>query len=60
MPHQCKREPSNDDDVNRITNACDTFRQKSLVWTLLDMGLGLSEFADLKRGVFNAPPPNPD
>lgn len=49
MPYQYKREPLNDDEVNRITNACDSFREKFVVWTLLDTGLGLSEFADLKK-----------
>jgi len=48
MPYQYKREPLNDDEVNRLTNACDTFREKFVVWTLLDTGLRLSEFAGLK------------
>ena len=47
--YQYKREPLNDDEVNRLTNACDTFREKFIVWTLLDTGLRLSEFADLKK-----------
>jgi len=49
MPYQYKREPLNDDEVNRITNACDTFREKFVIWTLLDTGLRLSEFADLRK-----------
>jgi len=49
MPYQYKKEPLNNDEVNRITNACDTFREKFVVWTLLDTGLRLSEFADLKK-----------
>jgi len=49
MPYQYKRKPLNDDEVNRIANACDTFREKFVVWTLLDTGLRLSEFADLKK-----------
>ncbi len=49
MPYQYKREPLNDDEVNAMTNACDTFREKFVVWTLLDTGLRLSEFADLKK-----------
>ncbi|MQY59130.1 MAG: tyrosine-type recombinase/integrase [Clostridia bacterium] len=40
---------NNDDEVGRLTNACDTFREKFIVWTLLDTGLTLSEFADLKK-----------
>ncbi|KKK60898.1 hypothetical protein LCGC14_3019770 [marine sediment metagenome] len=49
MPYQYKKEPLNDDETNRLTNACDTFREKFVVWTLLDTGLRLSEFADLKK-----------
>jgi len=49
MPYQYKREPLDDDEVDSLTNACDTFREKFVVWTLLDTGLRLSEFADLKK-----------
>jgi len=49
MPYQYKREPLNDDEVDGLINACDTFREKFVVWTLLDTGLRLSEFADLKK-----------
>ena len=49
MPYQYKREPLNDDEVNVMTNACDTFREKFVVWILLDTGLRLSEFADIKK-----------
>ena len=49
MPYQYKREPLSDDGVDRLTNACDTFREKFVVRTLLDTGLRLSEFADLKK-----------
>lgn len=49
MPYQYKREPLNDDEINAMTNAYDTFREKFVVWTLLDTGLRLSEFADLKK-----------
>jgi len=54
MPYQYKREPLNDDEVNRITNACDTFREKFVIWTLLDTGLRLSEFVDLKTQLIQA------
>ncbi len=49
MPYQYKREPLSDDEVNKLINACDIFREKFVVWTLLDTGLRLSEFADLKK-----------
>jgi integrase/recombinase XerD len=49
MPYQYKREPLNNDEVNKLTNACDNFCEKFFIWTLLDTGLRLSEFADLKK-----------
>ena len=49
MPYQYKREPLNNDEVDKLTNSCDTFREKFVIWTLLDTGLRLSEFADLKK-----------
>ena len=49
MPYQYKREPLNDDEVDKITNACNTFREKFVIWIFLDTGLRLSELAELKR-----------
>ncbi|GAH92215.1 unnamed protein product [marine sediment metagenome] len=49
MPYQYKRELLSDDEVNELTNACETFREKFVIWTLLDTGLRLSEFANLKK-----------
>jgi len=49
MPYQHKREPLNNDEVNKLTNACETFREKFVVWTLLDTGLRLSKFAGLTK-----------
>jgi len=49
MPYQYKREPLNDDEVNKLTNACETFREKFVIWTLLDTGLRLSEFTELTK-----------
>ncbi|MBA7494276.1 Tyrosine recombinase XerD [subsurface metagenome] len=49
MPYQHKREPLNDEEVNKITNACETFREKFVVWTLLDTGLRLMEFVGLTK-----------
>ena len=48
-PYQYKREPLNNDEVDKLTNSCDTFREKFVIWTMLDTGLRLSEFADLKK-----------
>ena len=49
MPYQYKREPLNDDEVNRLTNACETFKEKFVIWTFLDTGMRLSEFAGLTK-----------
>jgi len=39
MPYQYKRKPLNDDEVNKITNACSTFQEKFIIWPLLDTAL---------------------
>lgn len=49
MPSRYKRKPLNDDEVNAMTNACDTFREKFVVRTFLDTGMRLSEFAGSKK-----------
>jgi len=49
MSYQYKREPLNNDEVNKLTNFCSTFQGKFVIWTLLDVGLRLYEFTDLKK-----------
>jgi len=49
IPYQYKREPLNNDEVNKLINACSTFREKFVIWVLLDTGLRLSEFSNLKK-----------
>jgi len=49
MPYQYKREPLNDDEVNMLTNACEAFRDRFVVWILLDTGMRLIEFTGLTR-----------
>ena len=34
MLYQYKREPLNNDDMDKLTNACNTFREKFVIWTL--------------------------
>ena len=36
MPYQYKREPLNNDELNKLTNSCDTFREKFVIRLLLD------------------------
>ena len=36
MPYQYKREPLSDDEVNRLTNACETFVEKFVILPLLN------------------------
>ncbi|GAG62413.1 unnamed protein product [marine sediment metagenome] len=38
MPYQHKREPLNNDEVNKLINACNTFWEKFVIWTFLDTG----------------------
>ena len=46
---QYKREPLADDEVDRLTNACETFLEKLVVLTLLDTGVRVSELTTLKK-----------
>jgi len=48
-PYQYKREPLSDDETNALANACESFQEKLVVWTLLDTGLRVSEFAALTK-----------
>lgn len=50
MSYQYERKPLNDEDVDGLTDACDTFQKKFVVRARLDTGLRLSEFVDLKKG----------
>ena len=42
MPCQCKREPLNNDEIEKLINSCDTSREKYIIWPLLDVALTLS------------------
>ena len=39
MPYQYKREPLSDDEVNRLTNACETFEEKFVIWKSFTLNL---------------------
>ena len=32
MPYQYKREPLNNDEIDKLSNSCSTFREKFVVW----------------------------
>ena len=49
MPYPYKKGPLNNDEVDKLTNSCDTSWEKFVTWPLLDTGLRLSEFSDLKK-----------
>lgn len=49
MAYQYKREPLSTEEANRLANACDSYEEKLVVWTLLDTGLRVSELATLTR-----------
>ncbi len=49
MPYQYKREPLSDDEVNRLTNACENFDEKFAIWILLDTGLRMISLGALLK-----------
>ena len=52
MPYQYKREPLSDDEVNRLTNTCDTFGEKFVIWTLFATDLMVSSLGGLWQQLF--------
>jgi len=48
MAHNYTREPLNNEEYDRLVGVCVTFREKLVIWTLLDTGLRVSEFCSLK------------
>ena len=49
MPYQYKREPLSSDEADRLANAADDFEEKLVIFTLLDTGLRVAEFAGLTK-----------
>jgi len=47
MPYIYKREPLTQEEAERLEQACQTFQEKLMVWSLLDTGLRVSELAAL-------------
>ncbi len=44
---QYAREPLTDEQADRLSNACQTTKEKLIIWTLLDTGLRVSELCSL-------------
>ena len=42
MLYQYKREPLNNDEIDKLINSCDASREKFIIWSLLDTALTLS------------------
>ena len=42
MSYQYKKEPLDNDDIDKLINSCDAFREKFIIWPLLDTELTLS------------------
>ena len=49
MAHNYEREPLNAEEYDRFVNTCITFREKLVIWALLDTGVRVSEFCNLRR-----------
>jgi len=47
MPYQYVREPLRAEEADALANACQTPKERLLVWTLLDTGLRVSELCSL-------------
>jgi integrase/recombinase XerD len=41
--------PLYDDEADQLVNACETVKERLVVWTLLDTGMRLGELAGLKK-----------
>ena len=49
MAYQFVREPLSWEETDRLVNACKGFREKLVVWVLLDTGLRVNELCGLRR-----------
>ncbi len=48
MSYIFRREPLRSEDADRLVNSCESFEEKLVVWTLLDTGVRVSEFCNLR------------
>jgi integrase/recombinase XerD len=49
MKYEYKREPLTSDEANQLSNSCQTYKEKLIIWTLLDTGLRVAEFCALDK-----------
>jgi len=49
MPYQYKREPLSNEEADRLANAAETFKEKLIIYSLLDTGLRVSELSNLAK-----------
>ncbi len=49
MSFQYRREPLVQEGAQRLAQACKSYEERLVVWTLLDTGLRLGEFSNLNR-----------
>jgi len=47
--YQYKRTPLDEEDQDKLVNACQKHREKLIIYTLLDTGMRVSELANLKK-----------
>ena len=47
MSYQFVREPLRTEEADALCQACETFQEKLIIWTLLDTGLRVAELCDL-------------
>ena len=49
MPYQYKREPLSGEESDKLSNAAEMFKEKLIIYSLLDTGLRVSELSNLKK-----------
>lgn len=47
--YQYKREPLTTDETDKLYNACETSKEKFVIWMILETGMRVSEIANLKK-----------
>ena len=49
MVYQYKREPLNNNEWDNLVNSCNDLKEKLVIYTLLDTGMRVGEFASIKK-----------